>query len=197
MHHQRRHVVVDDRHLDALDHQLLVHQLQMDRWSDMDRQMLNHPRHAVGNFQCPHLLDAVNLDVLQNLGELNLDADLTCQVVAHLSHQLVVQVGAELRHQLRMDYFPGAVGVELRHQLRMDCFLAAELVLLALELLQHQELPHRFQQQLVAQYCFQQSRALAQPLAQLNQRQVRQLIQQLILDLLRLFWQPSSLRQLS
>ena len=31
MHHQRRHVVVDDRHLDVLDHQLLVHQLQMDR----------------------------------------------------------------------------------------------------------------------------------------------------------------------
>jgi hypothetical protein len=165
----------------------------------MGPQMLNHPRHlhAVGSFRYQHLLDAVNLDVLQNLGELNLDADLTYQVVAHLSHQLVVQVDAELRHQLRMDYFPGAVGVELRHQLRMDCFLAAELVLLALELLQHQELPHRFQQQLVAQYCFQQSRALAQPLAQLNQRQVRQLTQQLILDLLRLFWQPSSLRQLS
>jgi hypothetical protein len=31
MHHRRRHVVVDDRHLDALDHRLLVHQLQMDR----------------------------------------------------------------------------------------------------------------------------------------------------------------------
>ena len=30
MHHRRRHVVVDDRHLDALDRQLLVHQLQMD-----------------------------------------------------------------------------------------------------------------------------------------------------------------------
>jgi hypothetical protein len=31
MHHRHRHVVVDDRHLDVLDHQLLVHQLQMDR----------------------------------------------------------------------------------------------------------------------------------------------------------------------
>jgi hypothetical protein len=31
MHHRRRRVVVGDRHLDALDHQLLVHQLQMDR----------------------------------------------------------------------------------------------------------------------------------------------------------------------
>ena len=161
--------------------------------------MLNYPRHlhAVGSFRYQHLLDAVNLDVLQNLGELNLDADLTCQVVVHQLHQLVVQVDAELRHQLRTDYFRDAVGVELRHQLRMDCFLAAVLVLLALESLQNQELRHRFQRQVVAQYCFQQSRALAQPLAQLNQRQARQLIQQLTLDLLRLFWQPSSLRQLS
>ena len=31
MHHRRRHVAVDDRHLDVLDRQLLVHQLQMDR----------------------------------------------------------------------------------------------------------------------------------------------------------------------
>jgi hypothetical protein len=31
MHHRHRHVVVDDRHLDAPDHQLLVRQLQMDR----------------------------------------------------------------------------------------------------------------------------------------------------------------------
>jgi hypothetical protein len=31
MHHRRHHVAVDDRHLDALDHQLLVRQLQMDR----------------------------------------------------------------------------------------------------------------------------------------------------------------------
>jgi hypothetical protein len=163
----------------------------------MDRQMLNHPRylHAVGSFRYQHLLDAVNLDGPQNLDELNLDADQTCQVVAHQLHQLVVQVDAELRHQLRTDYFLDAVGVELRFQMRMDYFLDAALVLLALESLQNQELRHRFQQQLVAQYCFQQSRALAQPLAQLNQRQVRQLIRQLILDLLRLFWQPSSLRQ--
>ena len=161
--------------------------------------MLNLQRHlhAVGNFQYQHLLDAVNLDVLQNLDELNLDADLTCQVVVHQLHQLVGQVDAELRHQLRTDYFLDAVGVELRHLKRMDCFLDAALVLLALESLQHQELRHRFQRQLVAQYCSRQSRALAQPLAQLNRRQVLRLIQQLALDLLRLFWQRSSLRQLS
>jgi hypothetical protein len=165
----------------------------------MDRQMLNHQCHlcVVGSFRYQHLLDVENLVEQQNLDELNLDADLTCQVVAHQLRQLVVPVDVELRHQLRMDYFLDAVDVELHFQMRMDYFLDAALVSLALELMQHQELSHRFQQQLVAQYCFQQSRALAQPLAQLNQRQVRQLIQQLILDLLRLFWQPSSLRQLS
>ncbi len=31
MHRRRRHVVVGDRHLDVLEHQSLVHQLQMDR----------------------------------------------------------------------------------------------------------------------------------------------------------------------
>ena len=158
--------------------------------------MLNYPRHlhAVGSFRYRYLLDVVNLDVLQNLGELNLDADLTCQVVAHLLHQLVVPVDVE-RHQLRTDYFQDAVDVELRHLKRMDYFQAVALVLLALAQQEFLNLksPHQFQ--LVAQYCFQQSRALAQPLAQLNQRQARQLIQQLTLDLLRLFWQPSSLRQ--
>jgi hypothetical protein len=85
----------------------------------------------VGNFQFQHLLDVVNLDVLQNLDELNLDADLTCQVVVHLLHQLVVQVDVE-RRQLRMDYFQDVVDVELRHLKRMDYFQDAVLELLAL-----------------------------------------------------------------
>ena len=114
----------------------------------MDRQMLNPPRYAVGSFRYQYLLDAVNLDVPQNLGELNLDADLTCQVVAHLSHQQVVQVDAELRHQLRTDCFLDVVGVELRHQLRKDYFLdvvqrehlVLEFLLLLLWLLQLRQL---------------------------------------------------------
>ena len=99
----------------------------------MDRQLLNHPRHlhAVGSFQYQHLLDVVNLDVLQNLGERNLVADLTYLVAVHLLHQLVEPVDVELRHQLRMDYFLGAVDVELRHQLRMDYFLGVVLASLA------------------------------------------------------------------
>jgi hypothetical protein len=131
----------------------------------MDPQLLNrqHHQYVVGNFRYQYLLDVVNLVVLQNLDELNLDEDLTCQVVVHLLHQLVVQVDADLRHQLRMDYFQDAVGVELRCLKRMDYFQDAVLVLLALaqrEFLNLKSL-HLFQQQLVAQYCFRQSRALA------------------------------------
>jgi hypothetical protein len=88
----------------------------------MDRQMLNHQQYVVGNFQYQHLLDVVNLVGLQNLVELNLDVDLTCQVVEHQLPQLVVPVDVELRHQLRTDYFQDAVDVELRYLKRMDYF---------------------------------------------------------------------------
>jgi hypothetical protein len=97
-----------------------------------------------------------------------------------------------------MDYFQGAVDVELRYLKRMDYFQDAAPVLLALALLEFRQLEqlNLFHVLLVAQYCFRQSRALAQPLAQLNQHQVRRLILRLTLDLLRPFWQRSSLRQL-
>ena len=132
----------------------------------MDLKKLELPHQfLVGNFRYQYLLDVVNLDELQNLDELNLDADLTCQVAAHQLHRLVGQVDADLRHPLKMDYFLGAVDVELRHLKRMDCFLDAALVLLALALLEfrQQEQLNLFQQQPVAQYCFRQSHALAQP----------------------------------
>jgi hypothetical protein len=128
----------------------------------MDRQLLNRQQYVVGNFQYQHLLDVVNLVGLQNLDELNLDEDLTCQVAVHLLRQLVVPVDVE-RRQLRMDYFQDAVDVELRHLKRMDYFQDAVLELLALaqpEFLIQNEL-NLFQEQLVAQYCFRQSRALA------------------------------------
>ena len=86
----------------------------------MVRQKLNRQQYVVGNFQCQHLLDVVNLVGLQNL-----DEDLTCQVEVHQLHQLVGQVDAELRHQLRMDYFRGAVDVGLRYLKRMDYFRGA------------------------------------------------------------------------
>ena len=132
----------------------------------MDLKKLELPHQfLVGNFRYQYLLDVVNLVELQNLDELNLDADLTCQFAAHQLHQLVVQVAADLRHQLRMDYFQGAVDVELRHQLKMDYCQDAALELLALALLEFQqwEQLNLFRVLLVAQYCFRQSRALAQP----------------------------------
>jgi hypothetical protein len=133
----------------------------------MGQQLLNRPRHLheVGNFQYQHLLDVVNLVGLQNLDALNLDADLTCQVVVHLLHQLVVQVAADLRHLKRMDYFQGVVDVELRHLKRMDYFQDEGLLeLLALAQLEfrQREQQNLFQVLLVAQYCFRQLHALAQ-----------------------------------
>jgi len=131
----------------------------------MDRQMSNRQGHqfVVGNFRYQHLLVVVNLVEPQNLDELNLDADLTCQVVVHLLHQLVVLVDVE-RHQLRMDYFQDAVDVELRHLKRMDYFQAVALVLLASVLPEFHLLAqlHLFHEQLVALCCFRQSRALGQ-----------------------------------
>jgi hypothetical protein len=95
----------------------------------MDRQLLNHQQYVVGSFQYQHLLDVVNLDVLQNLDELNPDVDLTCLVAVHLLHQLVEPVDVELHHQLRTDYFRDVVDVELlamfHLQLKMDCYLGA------------------------------------------------------------------------
>jgi hypothetical protein len=130
----------------------------------MVRQKLNRQQYVVGNFQCQHLLDVVNLVGLQNLDELNLDEDLTCQVEVHQLHQLVGQVDAELRHQLRMDYFRGAVDVGLHYLKRMDYFRGAVRVLRALALLEfrQREQLNLFRVLLVAQYCFRQSRALAQ-----------------------------------
>ena len=91
----------------------------------MDQLKLKHPS-EVGSFRFLHLLDVVNLDVLQKLDELNLDVGPTFLDEAHQLDQLDqsdVVVDAELRHRLRMDYFLGEVGVELRHLQRMDCCL--------------------------------------------------------------------------
>jgi len=69
-----------------------------------------------------HYQDVV--DVQQNLDALNLDAARSFLGEAHLSD---VVVDAELRHQLRMDYFLDVVDVELHllssRPMRMDYFL--------------------------------------------------------------------------
>jgi hypothetical protein len=107
--------------VDHLLHHLVHHRLHL--VNDMDLMMLVLHQYVVGNylFQFQHLLDVLHLDVLQNLGEQNLDALLPFldEVLLFL---VVVVVGAELHSLLRMDYFLDAVGAEPHSLLRMDYF---------------------------------------------------------------------------
>ena len=115
--HDHRDLHLDDRHhQDAVRHQL------MDRKNDMDLMHLVHllqldVEQNLDALVHLHLQDVVHLDVQQNLDEVRRD-------VVHLDvqHPLVAVVDAELRHQLRMDYFLDEVDAELLHQLRMDCY---------------------------------------------------------------------------
>jgi hypothetical protein len=141
--HLLRHVVVDDRHLDAVDHLLVLH-LHL-----IYMEMLVHQLMAL---QCveenQHLLvDEILVDVQQILDELNLDVVQTFQVVAvHLLgvavHLLGVAVDVESCHQLKMDYFLDVVGAELHHQLKMDYYLDGVQVLEAQISLQRLLLQH-------------------------------------------------------
>ena len=143
-----------DLHLDDLGRRdVELHQL-MDLSCDMDLMQLVHLLHldVVQNLDVldrRHLQDVVHLDVQQNL-------DVVRLVVEHLDVQrpLVAVVDAELRHQLRMDYYPDAVDVELPHLPRMDCYLDVahleqEVLLVLPELQVHLELPCMQQLQLM------------------------------------------------
>jgi hypothetical protein len=116
------HVVVGDRHQDVVDHHLvlqflvyLIYKEKLRRANFLDVvQNLDHQKQ-----------DVVHQGERQNLGEQNLDAIPPFLDVAHrfLVNQLLVVVGVERRHQLKMDCYRDVVGVELRHQLKMDCYL--------------------------------------------------------------------------
>jgi hypothetical protein len=114
-----------DLHQDDLRHpDVELHQL-MDLNCDMDLMHLQHlllllhldVAQNLDVLDRRHLPDVVRLDVLQNLDVVHL-------VVARLDvlHPLVVVVGAELRHQLRMDYCQDVADVEQRLRQRMDYF---------------------------------------------------------------------------
>jgi hypothetical protein len=138
-----RHVVVDDRHLDVVDHllvlhlhliymEILVHQLK-------ELQYVEENQHL--------LVDVPLVDVQQILDELNLDVAQTFQVVVahHLDVvvlHLAVVVDVVLCHQLKMDYYLDVVGVELRHQLKMDYCLDVVQVLEVQIFLQRRLLLH-------------------------------------------------------
>jgi hypothetical protein len=133
--HLRHHVVVDDRHLDVADHQL-VHRLHLEyliykeKLMQVLRQYVVENLHQLMDHQC-----VVHLDVLQILDEQNLDVNPPYLDEKHrLVHLADVVVDAELHHLLKMDCYLDEVDVELRHLLKMDCYLDEALVLL--------ELPH-------------------------------------------------------
>jgi hypothetical protein len=130
------HVVVDDRHLDVVDHLLVLHlhliYMEMQVHQLMSRQYVEENLHL--------LVDEILVDAQQILDELNLDEVLTFQDVA--VHRLVVVVDVVLFHQLKMDYYLDVVGEELRHQLKMDYYLDVVQVLEALIFLQRLLLQH-------------------------------------------------------
>jgi hypothetical protein len=117
------------------------HRQHLDRLNGMDHLMMVHLFRCVVeivNLVRRRRQDVVMKDVLQILDEQNLDEVLTFQgVLCHFLVNLVdVQVGVELRHLLKMDYFRDVVGVELHCLLRMDYFQDEELALVRLKQLQ-------------------------------------------------------------
>ena len=120
MHRLRHRVVVGDRHQDVADHhlvlQLLVYLIYMEKMKGPN--FLD----VVQNLN-PQMHDVVHLDVQQNLDEQNLDVIPPFLVAVHpfLVNLQVVVADAELRHQLKMDYFLDEADVELRHLMKMDC----------------------------------------------------------------------------
>jgi hypothetical protein len=114
-----RQLLRDLDHHDLVHHLVhdLVRHLLMDHLDGMDRYLLVR-RYLyvvdIANQNLGHLQDVEKMDALQNLDEQNLDAVLTFQdVVRHFLAD--VQVGVELRHLLKMDYYLDEVGVELHH----------------------------------------------------------------------------------
>ncbi len=158
---------------------------------------------AVDNFlDRQHLLVLDQLGALQNLGEQNLDADLTFLVVhlVHLVFPLGVEADEVLRHLLKRDcYLDAVVEEEMLQELKRDCYLDAEQ-------LKFQSLQRAFQQgflsvqqqapRLVLLQVLKVQRAppLHVLLSELRGlRQVRLQVRLQVLDLpLRLFWQQFS-----
>ena len=118
--HLHRHVVVDDRHLDVVDHQLVHRHLVYLIYKEM---MMALHLYVV---ESPHLLMdhqyVVHLDVLQILDEQNLD-EIPPFLDEVLQFPQVAAADAELRHLLKMDYCQDVVDAELRHPLKMGCYL--------------------------------------------------------------------------
>ena len=118
--HLHRHVVVDDRQLDVVDHQLVHRHLVYLIYKEM---MMALHLYVVENL---HPLMGhryvVHLDVLQILDEQNLD-EIPPFLDEVLQFPQLAVVVAELRYQLKMDCYLDEVDVELRYLLKMGCYL--------------------------------------------------------------------------
>jgi hypothetical protein len=129
----RHRVVVDDRHLDVADHQLL-HRQYLVYLIYKEMMMVRH-QCVVENLNqlMVHLMQVVlHLDVLQILDEQNLDVIRPFLDEEHLDLQVVV-VDVELRHLLKMDCYLDEVDAEPHHLLKMDYYLDEVQVLLELQ----------------------------------------------------------------
>ena len=104
--HRRRHVEVDDRHLDEMERPLVV--LLRDHCSYKEFQKKGRHLFVVEN---QYLLVGVDLvDVRQILDALNLGVR---RPFLDVAFPLVVVADAELRHQLKMDCYLVAVDAAL------------------------------------------------------------------------------------
>jgi hypothetical protein len=115
--HLHRHVVVDDRHLDVVDHQLVHRHLVYLIYKEM---MMALHLYVVENL---HPLMGhqyvVHLDVLQILDEQNLD-EIPPFLDEVLQFPQVAVVDAEPHHLLKMDCYLDVVDAVLHHLLKMD-----------------------------------------------------------------------------
>jgi hypothetical protein len=127
---------------------MLLQRLQrLDHLNGMDHLMLVHLFRCVVdivNLNLVHRQDVEKMGVLQIRDEQNRDEVPTFQdEVRHFpANPVDEQVGVELRHLLKMDYFQDVEGVELRHPLyplyllhllKMDCYQDEVLALVLLQ----------------------------------------------------------------
>jgi hypothetical protein len=131
----RHRVVVDDRHLDVADHrqvhrQFLVYLIYKEMMMELHQCVVENLNQLM-----VHLMQVeLHLDVLQILGEQNLDV-IPPFLGAELQFPQVAVVDAELRYLLKMDCYQDvvdAVDAEPRYLLKMDCYLDEALVLMGL-----------------------------------------------------------------
>jgi hypothetical protein len=119
--HQHRRVVVDESHLDVVDHHWVHLHLVYLIYKEMMMRVLHlcavENLHLLMDHRC-----VVHLDVQQILDEQNLDEipPFPDVVLQFLENPQDVAVDAELHHLLKMDCYLDVVDAEPHHLLKMD-----------------------------------------------------------------------------